>query len=313
MQRTDQTTPWWKRRHAQRLTNWRQQFKDTIELDAYADPGEPIMSVDDNVLSIRNAAHNIRLIYFLPWVIGFWVLSISFIYDFGPNGGMIYNAHDNIQRNAVLKEQGRSYDVKRDMYYRALVGEDGKGSKLDLIYAVSKYGTDSYRNRIYGDLIFMSVLVLIALGLTFGLVRFPRLADIYFDRQRGIVYTWRFGKIAACRFENLGFREDKIGLTLFLYGENKKHNGGYWPALFGLQPTGKAHMNNEADNTFLMAQLFAFMDKGKNSVITGNRFYRPPPRTYLYQDKKPNDFESRLAAILEREHELPELYAKHTF
>ena len=159
----------------------------------------------------------------------------------------------------------------------------------------------------------MSVLVLIALGLTFGLVRFPRLADIYFDRQRGIVYTWRFGKIAACRFENLGFREDKIGLTLFLYGENKKHNGGYWPALFGLQPTGKAHMNNEADNTFLMAQLFAFMDKGKNSVITGNRFYRPPPRTYLYQDKKPNDFESRLAAILEREHELPELYAKHTF
>ena len=72
-------------------------------------------------------------------------------------------------------------------------------------------------------------------------------------------------------------------------------------------------MNNEVDNTFLMAQLFAFMDKGKNSVITGNRFYRPPPRTYLYQDKKPNDFESRLAAILEREHELPELYAKHTF
>ena len=108
---------------------------------------------------------------------------------------MIYNAHYYIEKNEALKKQGESYDVKRDMYYRALVGEDGKGSKLDLIYAVSKYGTDSFRNRIYGDLIFMSVLVLIALGLTFGLVRFPRLADIYFDQKRGIVYTWRFGKI----------------------------------------------------------------------------------------------------------------------
>ena len=45
-------------------------------------------------------------------------------------------------------------------------------------------------------------------------------------------------------------------------------------------------MNSEADNTFRLAQLFTFMDKGKNSVITGNRFYRPQSRTYLYQDKK---------------------------
>ena len=64
---------------AQRLTNWQQKFKDTIELDAYADPSEPIMSVDDNVLSIRNAAHNIRLIYFLP-IIGLR-LCLSGVYN----------------------------------------------------------------------------------------------------------------------------------------------------------------------------------------------------------------------------------------
>ena len=308
-----QTRPWWKRRHAQRLTNWRQEFNNTIELDSYPDPGIPIMSVDDNVLAIRNAAHNIRLTYFLPWVIGFWVLSISFIYDFGPNDGEVAYANSNIEEMLDYKRRGIDYDEKEYNYYQALVGDDGKGSRLEYINAVGNYSTDRHKKSVYGDIIFISILVFITLLHTLALLRFPRLADIYFDRQRGIVYTWRFGKIAACRFENLGFREDKIGLTLFLYGENKKHNGDYWPALFGLQPTGKAHMNNEADNTFLMAQLFAFMDKGKNSVITGNRFYRPQPRTYLYQDKKPNDFESRLAAILEREHELPELYAKHTF
>ncbi|MCW8349132.1 hypothetical protein MD535_24400 [Vibrio sp. ZSDZ65] len=160
---------------------------------------------------------------------------------------------------------------------------------------------------------FISVLTLISLVLTFGLLRFPRLAEIHFDRQRGIVYTWRFGKIAACKFENLGFREDKIGLTLFLYGESKKHESGYWPALFGLQPTGKAHMNSEDDNTFLMAQLFAFIDEGKQAVITGESFQRPQSKTYLYVDKKPKNFDSRLEDILKRDDALPDIYTKHLF
>ncbi|NAW56366.1 MULTISPECIES: hypothetical protein [unclassified Vibrio] len=271
------------------------------------------MSVNDNVLSIRNAAHNIRSIYFLPWVVGFWLLSISFVYDFGPNDGMIAHAHYNIQKNIDREKRGLSYDKERDLYYKALVGNDGTGSRLDLINAVIQHGSDSYRKSIYGEITFISILIVFSLILTAGLIRFPRLAEIHFDRQRGIVYTWRFGKIAACRFENLGFREDKIGLTLFLYGESKKHKSGYWPALFGLQPTGKAHMNSEDDNTFLMAQLFAFMDKGKQAVITGEQFQRAQPKTYLFQDNKPKDFEKRLEAILEREHQLPEIYAEHTF
>ena len=313
MQRTEPTKPWWKKRHAKRLINWREQFENKIELNAYPDPGEPIMSVNDNILSIRNAAHNIRSIYFLPWIIGFWILSTSFIYDFGPNSGMITHAHYNIQKSIDLEKRGMYYDKERDLYYKALIGDDGKGSRLDLIYAVSQHGSDSYRKSIYGELVFISILLLISIILTVGLIRFPRLSEIHFDRQRGIVYSWRLGKIAACKFENLGFREDKIGLTLFLYGENKKNKSGYWPALFGLQPTGKAHMNSEDDNTFLIAQLFAFMDKGKQTVITGERFQRTQPKTYLYVDKKPKDFEQRLEAILKREHELPEIYAKHTF
>jgi hypothetical protein len=140
MQRTDQTTPWWKRRHAQRLTNWRQQFKDTIELDAYADPGEPIMSVDDNVLSIRNAAHNIRLVYLLPLVIGFWVTSISFIYDFGPSSAQVSYANYRVEKKLELEKKGKPFDEQEYFYSEALVGTDGKGSKLKYINAAIKYG-----------------------------------------------------------------------------------------------------------------------------------------------------------------------------
>ncbi|MCM5511011.1 hypothetical protein J8Z26_22875 [Vibrio sp. SCSIO 43169] len=295
------------------MVNWREEFENTIELDAYPDPGEPIMAVNDNVLSIRNAAHNIRSVYFLPWVIGFWLLSISFIYDFGPNGGEVAYANSNVLEMREYEKKGVDFDREEYLYYEALVGADGKSSKLEYINAVSNYSTDNHRKSVYETIIFISVLVIITIILTAGLIRFPRFAEIHFDRQRGIVYTWRFGKIAACRFENLGFREDKIGLTLFLYGESKKHKSGYWPALYGLQPTGKAHMNSEDDNTFLMAQLFAFMDQGKQAVITGEQFQRAQPKTYLFQDNKPKNFEKRLEAILEREHQLPEIYAEQTF
>ncbi|WP_251768724.1 hypothetical protein [Vibrio sp. SCSIO 43169] len=271
------------------------------------------MAVNDNVLSIRNAAHNIRSVYFLPWVIGFWLLSISFIYDFGPNGGEVAYANSNVLEMREYEKKGVDFDREEYLYYEALVGADGKSSKLEYINAVSNYSTDNHRKSVYETIIFISVLVIITIILTAGLIRFPRFAEIHFDRQRGIVYTWRFGKIAACRFENLGFREDKIGLTLFLYGESKKHKSGYWPALYGLQPTGKAHMNSEDDNTFLMAQLFAFMDQGKQAVITGEQFQRAQPKTYLFQDNKPKNFEKRLEAILEREHQLPEIYAEQTF
>lgn len=71
-------------------------------------------------------------------------------------------------------------------------------------------------------------------------------------------------------------------------------------------------MNSEDDNTFLMAQLFAFMAQGKQAVITGEQFQRAQPKTYLFQDRKPKDFEKRLEAILERDHQLPEIYAERT-
>lgn len=310
MQRTDSKSPWWKRRHAQRLVNWREQFESTIELDAYPDPGEPIMSVNDNVLSIRNASHNIRSVYFLPWVIGLWLCSFWLYNDIKP--GEIETNYA-LHRMEIIDAGGRSAGPNEYKLHSTMLGTNGKVQWPSYIKAIMMYGDKSDKKHLIQTLTIVSVVAIITVLFTFLLIRFPRLAEIYFDRQRGIVYTWRFGKMAACRFENLGFREDKIGLTLFLYGESKKHESGYWPALYGLQPTGKAHMNSEDDNTFLMAQLFAFMDRGKQAVITGEQFQRAQPKTYLFQDNKPKNFEKRLEAILEREHQLPEIYAEQTF
>ncbi|UTZ21897.1 hypothetical protein [Vibrio campbellii] len=310
MKRTDTAKPWWKKRHAKRFINLRNTFEQTIDLEAYPDPGVPIMSVNDNVLSIRNAAHNIRSVYFLPWLIGLW-LCLFFIYDDIKPGSTETNYA--LHRIEMIENGGRSVGPNEYQLHSTMLGKEGKVNWTSYIQAVLKYGDRADREYLIQELIILVTISLVTVLFSIFFIRFPCLAEIYFDRQRGIVYTWRFGKIAACKFENLGFREDNIGLTLFLYGESKKHESGYWPVLFGLQPTGKAHMNSEDDNTFLMAQLFAFMDKGKQAVITEDKFKREQPGTYIFVDKKPKDFDARLAEILKREYELPEIYAKHTF
>ncbi len=45
---------------------------DEIELVPLEDPHEPIMSVNERILTIRNGMHNYRSHYVLPMLIGFW-------------------------------------------------------------------------------------------------------------------------------------------------------------------------------------------------------------------------------------------------
>ncbi|MCW8349419.1 hypothetical protein MD535_25965, partial [Vibrio sp. ZSDZ65] len=95
---------------------------------------------------------------------------------------------------------------------------------------------------------------------------------------------WFFGRLAACRFENLGFLERKTGMELYLYSENKKRKGGYDVVPIIVQPTGKVHFNTEKDNDYFLAQIFNFMDNGKSAVITGESFRRSESHSYFCID-----------------------------
>ncbi|MCW8349300.1 hypothetical protein MD535_25290 [Vibrio sp. ZSDZ65] len=295
--------------HAKKFIELREWLNDRVTLDAYQDPQNSIMQVNDTTLSVASPLHSLRFVYIAPFVLAFWGLSFHMIGWLIPNQGMIERAYNMIELNQEYKDLGREYDEKRDMYYRTLVGKDGKRSILNNIKAIHLYGRDYNRHSIYKKIGVICVLLMISLAGTIAFLRLPRMADIYFDRERKIVYTWRKGQIAACNFDNLGYRESSYGLCLLLFSEHKKKQ--FWPMRFGLQPTGRAHFNNENDNTEFMAQVFAFMDKGKSAVITGESFKRPQPKYYLYIDEKPENFESRLEEILKRDEVLPELYAKH--
>ena len=289
--------------YPQRLSQWRETFASQFKpIKPAQDPLEPFMTVTDDVLTVRDARHGLRFAYLLPVVVGLWILSFLFIGDLGPSTAQISFAKTVSQ----LDEHDR--DGLNSEYFEAMLGENGDGTFIDYITAVIKYGPENYKEHVYFKLIIALIVSFLAVLATVFFIKSPKPAHIYFDRKRGLVYTWFFGRLAACRFENLGFLERKTGLLLYLYCENNKRKGGYDVFPITIQPTGKVHLNSERDNNYFFAQVFNFMDNGKSAVITGESFNRPESKTYFFVDKRPEPFEERLEKLLEHEHVLPDLY-----
>ena len=295
--------------YPQRLSKWRKSFASQFKpIKPAHDPLEPFMTVTDDVLAVRDARHGLRFAFLLPLVIGLCVLSFLFIERVGLHPYEVAYAKENISFYENRERKGLPYDKQRYAYSRALFSENGDYSFWNYLNAVAKYSSERHRESVYFNISISLIALFLAISATVFFVKSPKPAHIYFDRKRGLVYTWFFGRLAACRFENLGFLERKTGLLLYLYCENKKRKGGYDVFPITVQPTGKVHLNSERDNNYFFAQVFNFMDNGKSAVITGKSFHRPESKTYFFVDKRPEPFEERLEKLLEHEHVLPDLY-----
>ncbi|MFV8454070.1 hypothetical protein ACNO5M_03080 [Vibrio owensii] len=298
--------------YPQRLSQWRETFASQFKtIKPAQDPLEPFMTVTDDVLTVRDARHSLRTVFLLTLVIGLWILSFLFMDKLGSNTASINTGKERLAQYQEMEAQGLSFSkfYKEDYdYYKLMFENDGEYSLIGYIKAVLAHGTETQRKFLISDSVIAGVTLSLTLFFTVFFIKSPKPAHIYFDRKRGLVYTWFFGRLAACRFENLGFLERKTGLLLYLYCENKKRKGGYDVFPITVQPTGKVHLNSERDNNYFFAQVFNFMDNGKSAVITGESFHRPESKTYFFIDKRPEPFEERLEKLLEHEHVLPELY-----
>ncbi|MYM57942.1 hypothetical protein GTG28_01780 [Vibrio sp. OCN044] len=291
--------------YPQKLVKWRQEFAKITSIKPEDDPLEPFMEVTDDVLAVRSARDNLRLPFLAPLVIALWFLTFTFSDGLGPSSSEISFARDVVALKSDYENRG--VDIA---YHEALLGEEGQSSFFNYLDAVFNHGEKNYQEAVLFDMAIFFICLILALIATAYFVTLPRPADIYFDRKKGIVYTWFFGRVAACRFENLGFLEHRTGLQLYLYCENKKGKIGYCTQPILIQPTGKVTLNGEKDNDYFFAQLFNYMDNGKSALITGEYFFRERPRTYFRIDKRPEPFEERLETILELEHELPLMYGR---
>ncbi|MYM57940.1 hypothetical protein GTG28_01770 [Vibrio sp. OCN044] len=297
--------------YPQKLVKWRQEFAKITSIKPEDDPLEPFMEVTDDVLAVRSARDNLRLPFLVPLVIALWFLVYTFSSDLGPSS--LAHAREVLSSYQVKESMGYEFNEfhsNRYSYYKTMLDTNGNYTLWSYSQAVFSYGTETQQKFLIKDFVVSGVSLCLAIFFSIFFINTPRPADIYFDRKRGIVYTWFFGRVAACRFENLGFLEHRTGLQLYLYCENKKGKIGYCTQPTLIQPTGKVTLNGEKDNDYFFAQLFNYMDKGKSALITGEHFLRERPKTYFRIDKRPESFEERLETILELEHELPLMYGR---
>ncbi|ELA9710652.1 hypothetical protein RG007_002179 [Vibrio parahaemolyticus] len=314
---------------AQPFSKWWAQFRAEVTVVPMEDPLEPIMSVNDDILTIRTGFHNRRNAVALPWLIASVFLTYVWSDAIPDLAWEKQFAIEKIELRQKDKEQMEEWllEAKKEnnaedvKYYSGRVEDYSQLIKSYMVY-VEKDGEPTIFTYLESQYLQgnLSSSVPMLLGfvfyLTSTLVFFgvvvikPKDAEIYFDRRRGIVYTWRWGRVGAARFEDIGIKQNMMGLSIYLQFENKKQ-GGFWPrAVWGID-ADKLIFHKEEDLSYLLAQLLAFMENGKEAVITGESFQRKPARFFLFDDMKPKNFEQRLEQVLEASHNLVELYEKN--
>ncbi|WP_231572650.1 hypothetical protein [Vibrio hyugaensis] len=292
---------------AQPFSKWWQEFRSEVIVIPMEDPLDPIVSVDDKVLTVRTGYHNRRNTILIPLMLVFSFISIYTLNDLVPDFDYEKkDAHETLEfvaQQRALKNP-MSYINNLEKYANTILNENGEVTWSTYIRAKEVEG--KLKHFVIGLLLLCFFLLpSIAMWLIFFLK--PRDAEIYFDRERKIVYSWRHGRVGAAYFDKMGLIENQVGINIVLQFENKKQKGYRPMAIVGID-TGKLAFHTEADTTYPLAQILAFMDHGKEAVITVPSFKRKPAKLFWRIDPKPENFEGRVDAALKAEGDLVQHY-----
>ncbi|WP_260260379.1 hypothetical protein [Vibrio intestinalis] len=291
---------------AQPFSKWWQEFRSEVIVIPMEDPLDPIVSVDDKVLTVRTGYHTRRNTILIPLMLlfsFFSVLALDALPDFEYEKKDAYETLEFVSEQRALKNT-RSYIDRLEKHANTILNENGEVTWSTYLRAKEVEGTLDY---FIGDLFFLCFCLLpsIAMWLIFFLK--PRDAEVYFDRERQIVYSWRHGRVGAAYFDKMGLIENQLGINIVLQFENKKQKGYRPMAIVGID-TGKLAFHTEADTTYPLAQILAFMDHGKEAVITVPSFKRKPAKLFWRVDPQPENFEARVDAALKAEGNLVHHY-----
>ncbi|WP_241210238.1 hypothetical protein [Vibrio sp. AND4] len=293
------------------------------------DPLEPCMRVNDNLLTLRTGYHTRRNTIIVPWMLMLTVLTLYFIYD--SRYQYDFEAHKAQAARMIDFHQERRTDYdkwaqraekegnkekaikfkhwiieeeQQIQAYSVYFEQDGDVSLFTHMRALKQLGELDHFLFGIGLFSFMGAL---SLGLWLLFLLKPQDAEVYFDRNRQIVYSWRHGRVGAASFNKMGILENHLGLNIVLQFENKKQTGYRPMGIVGID-IGKLSFHRESDMTYPLAQILAFMEHGKEAVITGESFTREPAKYFLRKDKKPDNFEQRVEAALAAQDDLVSHY-----
>uniref|UniRef100_UPI0030D9F8B7 hypothetical protein n=1 Tax=Vibrio caribbeanicus TaxID=701175 RepID=UPI0030D9F8B7 len=286
---------------ANSFSNWWDEFRSEIKVTPVKHPCGGIASVSDDVLTLRTGYHDRRNIMIVPWILAFSVLGVCLLNDFIPDlDHLEKRAHQDLRvyKEIRAKNERVIFDLDRaESYAAALLNEEGKVT-FHTYYRARK--VDGTLDSLYSDFRFLVIVCGVSFLLWLVFLIKPLDAEIYFDRKRKIVYTWRHGRVGAAYFDKVGLIENHLGINLVLQFENRKQKG-YRPMLIVGIDAGKMVYNRERDTGYLLAQILAFMDHGKEAIITEKSYRRKPIKYFWRKDKQPINLAARIDAALEAE------------
>jgi len=185
----------------------------------------------------------------------------------------------------------------------------------DMVLSLEEYLTKSRyidtrigNKNIRRDIFALCFVLVILIGATIIFIRFKRLAPLYVDREKQLVYTWRGGRVLAQRYEDLqylyhiqflqvplGFKPTRRG-----WGAKSIPKGGVAWMAFRIMPTGP-YFNSFKDYEKVLAYMVQFMEYGREYVLPERTHWKRKIRDFLfYEDQRPADLKEQLQDILRR-------------
>lgn len=259
-------------------------------------PVSPVGTVSEAKTGIRTSFGSLRWMFLAPWLIGVTVALYWHVEDFY----LAWKAKESSYVDFVehrKKLYGENYfsktsnKVAMEMYSH--IGENGLMPFEEYLDILRSDGNGEHYLK--GTVIFGSIYLGVIVTLTLSIVSFHRRAPLYFYRNRRIVYTWRKGRAWAQYYDEQWFYQNRQAMTFILYSFDRK--GRFKQKNFVVMPTGNPFMNGEIVYRPVLAFITQFMEKGRDAVFKqdweGRRGW------YLFDDKKPQDFDEQLEAVLQ--------------
>ncbi|MDD1796351.1 hypothetical protein LRP50_24835, partial [Enterovibrio sp. ZSDZ42] len=135
---------WWQTIYAQPIANWWNDLREGVDVKPLDDPMEPVMSVTDEILTVRNASHNALFAFMLPMMLASWFMAFTGYDMFWPDLKAIEQSANESISNKMAIFGNDFFEITEEpvalnIYSR--VGEDGKTSWGEYInYRRSQYG-----------------------------------------------------------------------------------------------------------------------------------------------------------------------------
>jgi hypothetical protein len=272
-------------------------------------PPKPICEVDEKWLGVMPTTHNsFRNVFLLPVFLGlcltlYWFVddvyedwkyrekaTLEFIKYAKEKEGDDYfeNLREYTEREVsiqVVKQSNSFSSAKAGLEMYDWIKNGKMSFKTHMHY---RYHGTAYPDRIRRADTAMVIFHSIAIPtLLISIIRIRRRAPIYFDREQNLVYTWRKGEVWAQDYDNLTYN-DQHGLNLGLYNRDLR------PKSVLVTPS----FNSEFEYQLPLAFITKFMVHGREAIARKN--WKDRQGFYLLNDKKPEDFEEQLTALMKK-------------